>query len=65
MTRHGEESAHVSQRPIVRPGGPANKPIELLDGANLLYLLSEHAGIDAKIMPPEDWRDPAADAPEY
>lgn len=42
-----------------------NKPIELLDGANLLYLLSEHAGIEAKIMPPEDWRDPSADAPEY
>ena len=42
-----------------------NKPIELLDGANLLYLLSEHAGIEAKIMPPEDWKDPAADTPEF
>jgi restriction system protein len=41
-----------------------NKPIELIDGANLLYLLSEHAGIEAKIMPPEDWKDPAADIPE-
>ena len=41
-----------------------NKPIELIDGANLLYLLSEHAGIEAKIMPPDDWKDPAADAPE-
>jgi restriction system protein len=41
-----------------------NKPIELIDGANLLYLLSEHAGIEAKIMPPDDWRDPAADAPD-
>lgn len=40
-----------------------NKPIELIDGANLLYLLSEHAGIEAKIMPPDDWRDPAVDAP--
>jgi restriction system protein len=40
-----------------------NKPIELIDGANLLYLLSEHAGIEAKIMPPDDWKDPAADAP--
>jgi restriction endonuclease Mrr len=39
-----------------------NKPIELIDGANLLYLLSEHAGIEAKIMPPDDWKDPAADA---
>jgi restriction system protein len=42
-----------------------NKPIELIDGANLLYLLNEHAGIEAKIMPPEDWKDPAADVPEF
>jgi restriction system protein len=41
-----------------------NKPIELLDGANLLYLLSEHAGIEAKIVPPDSWRDPAGDVPE-
>ena len=33
------------------------KPLELLDGANLLYLLSEHAKIDAKIVMPEDWVD--------
>src|SRR6185503_17657292 len=29
-----------------------NKPIELIDGANLLYLLEEHAGITARIEPP-------------
>ncbi len=40
-----------------------NKPIELIDGSNLLYLLAEHAGIQAKIVPPADWRDPVADAP--
>jgi restriction system protein len=40
-----------------------NKPIELIDGANLLYLLAEHAGIEAKILPPDDWKDPAADTP--
>lgn len=34
------------------------KPMELLDGGNLLHLLKEHAGIEAKIMMPEDWRDP-------
>ncbi|MEC3977332.1 restriction endonuclease [Amycolatopsis sp. H20-H5] len=28
-------------------------PLELIDGSNLLYLLAEHAGIEAKIMPPE------------
>lgn len=39
-----------------------NKPLELLDGANLLYLLKEHAGLDAKIEAPEGWRDPVSDA---
>jgi restriction system protein len=33
----------------------AGKPLELLDGANLLYLLAEHAGIEAKIIMPERW----------
>ena len=33
------------------------KPLELIDGANLLYLLHEHAEIDAKIVIPEDWED--------
>jgi restriction system protein len=41
-----------------------NKPIELIDGSNLLYLLAEHAGIEAKILPPDDWKDPVADKPE-
>lgn len=35
-----------------------NKPIELIDGANLLYLLKENTGQDAKIVPPDDWVDP-------
>lgn len=35
-----------------------NKPLELLSGANLLYLLQEHAGIEARIEPPEEWVDP-------
>jgi len=34
------------------------KPLELLTGSNLLYLLEEHAGIKAKIEVPEDWKDP-------
>jgi len=33
------------------------KPIELISGSNLLYLLLEHAGVRAKIEPPEDWVD--------
>lgn len=37
------------------------KPIELLTGANLLYLLAEHAGIEARIVPPDQWKDPVAD----
>jgi restriction system protein len=33
------------------------KPLELLSGTHLLYLLAEHAGIEARIEPPEDWVD--------
>lgn len=39
-----------------------NKPIELLSGSNLLFLLAEHAGIEAKIEAPEDWKDPVPDS---
>lgn len=39
-----------------------NKPIELIDGANLLYLLKEHVGINARIEPPDDWQDPVPDS---
>jgi restriction system protein len=38
------------------------KPIELLSGSNLLYLLAEHAGMEAKIEVPEDWIDPVPTA---
>ena len=38
-----------------------NKPIELIEGANLLYLLETHAGVTARIEPPDDWRDPVPD----
>ena len=34
------------------------KPMELLTGENLLYLLKEHAGVQAKIEFPQDWKDP-------
>jgi restriction system protein len=40
----------------------AGKPLELLSGTHLLYLLAEHAGIEARIEPPEDWVDANADA---
>ncbi|MFZ0888387.1 MAG: restriction endonuclease [Candidatus Binataceae bacterium] len=40
------------------------KPLELLDGSNLLYLLGEHAGIEAKIEVPENWKDPSPDSGE-
>ncbi len=36
-----------------------HKPLELLDGSNLLYLLAEHAGVEAKIEVPDDWKDPS------
>jgi restriction system protein len=35
----------------------AGKPLELLSGTHLLYLLAEHAGIEARIEPPDDWID--------
>ena len=35
------------------------KPLELITGSNLLYMLKEHSGIDAKIVIPEDWVDPS------
>jgi restriction system protein len=34
------------------------KPLELLDGGNLLHLLAEHASIDARIVMPDGWVDP-------
>ncbi|WP_067276002.1 restriction endonuclease [Mycobacterium scrofulaceum] len=37
------------------------KPIELFDGTNLLYLLATHAGVKARIEPPDDWQDPVPD----
>jgi restriction system protein len=38
------------------------KPIELLSGSNLLYLLAEHAGIEARIEMPDNWKDPQPDS---
>ena len=38
------------------------KPLELVDGSGLLSLLEEHAGIAARIEPPDDWVDPASAA---
>jgi len=40
------------------------KPLELLSGSNLLYLLAENTGIEAKIEMPEDWKDPNPDSGE-
>ncbi|MQA79890.1 MAG: hypothetical protein GEV10_15645 [Streptosporangiales bacterium] len=39
-----------------------NKPLELLSGSNLLYLLKTHADIDARIEPPDHWVEPPADS---
>lgn len=38
-----------------------DKPLELLSGTNLLYLLMEHAGVEAKIEPPDHWVEPKHD----
>src|SRR6266496_2000853 len=34
------------------------KPLELLSGSHLLFLLELHAGVKAKIVVPDDWKDP-------
>jgi restriction system protein len=39
-----------------------DKPLELLSGSNLLYLLKVHADLDAKIEPPEHWEEPRSDS---
>jgi len=39
----------------------AGKPLQLISGGELLYLLAEHAGIEAKIQPPKDWKDPSGE----
>jgi hypothetical protein len=39
-----------------------DKPLELLSGNNLLYLLKVHADVDAKIEPPEHWEQPSSDS---
>ncbi len=39
------------------------KPLELLSGSHLLYLLAEHAGIEARIEIPDNWKDSQPDSP--
>jgi restriction system protein len=36
----------------------ANKPLELITGGQLLYLLEQQVGLKARIDFPEDWEDP-------
>ena len=42
----------------------SGKPLELLEGSQLLWLLEQHAGIKARIQVPETWNDPVPDSPE-
>lgn len=42
----------------------SGKPLELLDGSNLLALLLDYAGLEAKIDVPETWVDPVSDSPD-
>ncbi|HET9342879.1 MAG TPA: restriction endonuclease [Candidatus Eremiobacteraceae bacterium] len=41
-----------------------NKPLELLTGENLIYMLKQYADVDAKIEFADDWNDPVPDSPE-
>jgi restriction system protein len=38
-----------------------DKPLKLWDGTHLIYLLQEYCGVEAKIVPPEHWKDPKPD----
>ena len=38
-----------------------NKPLELVSGSNLLFLLEENTGVKARIEAPEGWVDPQGD----
>src|SRR5229473_83290 len=37
----------------------SNKPLQLISGGELLYLLDQHTGVKARIEFPDDWDDPA------
>ena len=41
-----------------------NKPLQLIVGRELIYLLAEHTGLQARIEFPEGWVDPIADMVE-
>jgi restriction system protein len=40
------------------------KPLQMISGGELLYLLEQHAGIKARIEFPEEWVDPLPDMVE-
>lgn len=39
-----------------------NKPLQAITGSELLYLLKEHRGVDARIEFPDNWTDPVDDS---
>jgi hypothetical protein len=63
MTRSCEGNAERSPRLATRldRSSTASSGPEFLDGAHLLYLLKEHADLDARIEVPEDLIDPSPD----
>jgi len=38
--------------------------MQLISGAELIYLLEQHADMKATIIAPDDWRDPVPDTVE-
>jgi restriction system protein len=38
-----------------------SKPLKLWDGTHLVYMLQEYCDVEAKIVPPEHWKDPQPD----
>lgn len=41
-----------------------NKPLQLIAGGELIYLLAEHTGVQVRIEFPEEWVDPIPDLVE-
>jgi hypothetical protein len=60
MATFGQLSTDPKQAQLLPLGAPeptGGALLELLDGANLLHLLAEHASIEARIVMPEGWVD--------
>ena len=67
MINEGAAKASLSRRAITasrRTSFAQNKPLELLTGENLIYMLKQYADVDAKVEFADDWNEPVFDPPD-